>query len=308
MKVEDNQCQCHVCLQQQGKTISTSLPQHVPPIVPRPGELHLYPHIHGSSGLHSLNRGSHVRPILQPSLYDLHTNGQRKSIIQQGKAPIKLDFDSPEGIHNHINYAYGDWDNSYDARTYLSTKFDSELLPPPPLSSPYTSTFLTEPFSVPGSFASAIPTSSVSSPSAFSSSVNNLVMTTATPTTAKSTDGSSASKETTADSVSKTTKCPNEATGSPTKSHTPPCTRPVTLGGNNMPKLAEKPHSQHCRKHNPQGLAKPGKDVYYFKLENTVNPLYTAFIITAKFVITAFQFCTKISGMCIFSQTAPYYS
>ena len=256
MKVEDNQCQCHVCLQQQGKTISTSLPQHVPPIVPRPGELHLYPHIHGSSGLHSLNRGGHVRPILQPSLYDLHSTQQRKSIIQ-GKSPIKLDFDSPEGIHNHINYAYGDWDNSYDARTYLSTKFDSELLPPPPLTSPYTSTFLTEPFSVGGSFASAIPTSSVSSPSAFSSAVNNLVMTTATPATAKPVDGMSAVKETATEPVSKAGKCSNDP-GSPVKSHTPPCTRPVTLGGNNVPRVSDKPHSQHCKKHNPQGLSKRG--------------------------------------------------
>ena len=267
MKVEDNQCQCHVCLQQQGKTISTSLPQHVPPIVPRPGELHLYPHIHGSSGLHSLNRGGHVRPILQPSLYDLHSTQQRKSIIQ-GKSPIKLDFDSPEGIHNHINYAYGDWDNSYDARTYLSTKFDSELLPPPPLTSPYTSTFLTEPFSVGGSFASAIPTSSVSSPSAFSSAVNNLVMTTATPATAKPVDGLSAVKETATEAVSKAGKCSNDP-GSPVKSHTPPCTRPVTLGGNNVPRVSDKPHSQHCKKHNPQGLTKPGKKLDFL----TAHPL-----------------------------------
>ena len=257
MKVEDNQCQCHVCLQQQGKTITTSLPPHIPPIVPRPWKLHLYPHIHGSSGLHSLNRG-HVRPILQPSLYDLHSTQQRKSIVQR-KSPIKLDFDSPEGIHNHINYAYGDWDNSYDARMYmhLSTTFDSKLLPPPPLSSPYTSTFLTEPFSVAGSFAAAIPASSVSSPSAFSSAVNNLVMTTATPATTKPLDGTSVVKETAVETVGKAGKCSNEL-GSPVKSRTSSCTRPVTLGGNNVPKVSEKLHSQHCKKHNPQGLAKPG--------------------------------------------------
>ncbi|GAB1604716.1 protein FAM193A-like isoform X2 [Argonauta hians] len=54
MKSDDNQCQCHFCLRQRGNTVSTSLPQHVP-ILPRPAHLHLYPHIHGPSGLHGLH-------------------------------------------------------------------------------------------------------------------------------------------------------------------------------------------------------------------------------------------------------------
>ncbi|XP_045190790.2 protein FAM193A-like isoform X3 [Mercenaria mercenaria] len=265
MKPEDNQCQCHVCLQQQGKAISTTLPQHIPPIVPRPGELHLYPHIHGSTGLHTLGRGGgHVRPILQPNLYDLHLPNQRhKSIIQQTKVPIKLDFDSPEGINDHIYHAYGDWDNTtYDPRLLLgSGKFDSELLPPPPFSSPYTSTLLTEPLNLPGMFStsSSLPTSATSS--AFVSTfANHTSSAAATQAATKITDNLSVltTKESLGEQLAnKHNQCSNQTTPAP--NHNPPCSRPATLGGNNAPKVPEKGHSQHCKKHNnTRGNAKSG--------------------------------------------------
>lgn len=265
MKPEDNQCQCHVCLQQQGKAISTTLPQHIPPIVPRPGELHLYPHIHGSTGLHSLGRG-HVRPILQPNLYDLHLPNQRhKSIIQQNKVPIKLDFDSPEGINDHIYHAYGDWDNTtYDPRLLLSTgKYDSELLPPPPFSSPYTSTLLTEPLNLPGMFStsSSLPTSTSATSSAFVSTIaNHTSSAAATQAATKITDNLSVltTKELLGEQLAnRHNQCSNQTSQPP--NHNPPCSRPATLGGNNAPKVLEKGHSQHCKKHgNSQGNTKTG--------------------------------------------------
>lgn len=260
VKPEDNQCQCHVCLQQQGKAVSTSLPQHIPPIVPRPGELHLYPHIHGSTGL---GRG-HVRPILQPNLYDLHLPNQRhKSIIQQTKVPIKLDFDTPEGINDHIYHAYGDWDNtSYDPRLLLGTgKFDSELLPPPPFTSPYTSSLLTEPLNLQGIFntSSSLPSSATSSPS-LSTFANHTSSSVSTQSATKITDNLSVLtvKETFPEPVtSKHSQCSNQNVLQP--NHNPPsCSRPATLGGNNVPKASEKGHSQHCKKHNSQGNAKSG--------------------------------------------------
>ncbi|KAL3864296.1 hypothetical protein ACJMK2_005990 [Sinanodonta woodiana] len=254
MKVEENQCQCHVCLQQQGKTVSTSLPQHVPPVVPRPGELHLYPHIHGSTGLHGLTAGrNHIRPpLLQPQLYDLHLPiQQRPKPIIQSKVPMKLDFETPDGIHEHIYHAYGDWDNTYDPRLLSgSPRFsDSELLPPPPLSSPFGTSFLPE-FSIPNSQVCTSVTNITSS------------LTTSTFTTASSLQSSyvtsrSMSAES-AFSIAKeqsgtdtSGKC-NSLTGSPSKSYMPPCTRPATLGGNNSTKPSEKVHSQHCKKHNLQ--------------------------------------------------------
>lgn len=288
MKPEDNQCQCHVCLQQQGKAVSTTLPQHIPPIMPRPGELHLYPHIHGSTGLHSLGQG-HVRPILQPNLYDLHLpNQHHKSIIQQTKVPIKLDFDSPEGINDHIYHAYGDWDNTtYDPRLLLGTgKFESELLPPPPFSSPYTSTLLSEPLNLPGVFnaSSSLPSSATSS--AFVSTFANHTSTGSSMQMAtKITDNLSvltAPETPLAEQlVNKHNQCSNQA--SPT--HNPPCSRPATLGGNtsNAPKIPEKGHSQHCKKHNTQGNAKSGENTFLSILGN----------INWKLVLTSYIECIE---------------
>lgn len=265
MKPEDNPCQCHVCLRQQGKAVSTTLPQHIPTIVPPPGELHLYPHIHGSTGLHTLGRG-HVRPILQPNLYDLHLpNQHHKSIIQQTKVPIQLDFETPEDLNDHFYHSYGDWDNStYDPRLHLgSGKFESELLPPPPFSSPYTASLLTEPLNLPGmlSSPSSAPVASAPSSSAFVSTFANHTSSSATmqsPT--KITDNLSVltTKETLGEQLAnKHNQCSNQPT--PPPNHNPPCSRPATLGGNNAPKILEKGHSQHCKKHGSQGNSKTGQ-------------------------------------------------
>lgn len=244
-----------------GKAVSTTLPQHVPPIVPRPGELHLYPHIHGSTGL---GRG-HVKPILQPNLYDLHLPSQRhKSIIQQAKVPIKLDFDTSQGINDHIYHAYGDWDNTtYDPRLLLGTgKFESELLPPPPFTSPYTSSLLTEPLSLQGIFntSSSFGSSATSSPS-LSTFANHTSSNASAQSATKITDNLSVltTKETLGEQLaSKHNQCSN--LNMLQTNHTPPpCSRPATLGGNNSPKVPEKGHNQHCKKHNTQANAKTGK-------------------------------------------------
>ena len=270
MKPEENQCQCHVCLQQQGKAVSTSLPQHIPSIVPRPGELHLYPHIHGSTGLHNLGRG-HVRPILQPNLYDLHlpNTTRHKSIIQQTKVPIKLDFDTPEGINDHIIHAYGDWDNTmHDPHLFLrSGKFESELLPSPPFSSPYTSTLLTEPLSLPGmlnTVSAPIVTAATTSTGSFVSTFANHSLSASTQATTKISDyiaGLTSKEALAGDAAGVLHKHSNQCSNSanPGQNHTPPCSRPATLGGNITPKIADKVHGQHCRKLHSQGMGKSGE-------------------------------------------------
>lgn len=248
--------------------MSTSLPQHIPSIVPRPGELHLYPHIHGSTGLHNLGRG-HVRPILQPNLYDLHlSNTQQKSGIQQTKVPIKLDFDTPEGIHDHIYHAYGDWDNTtYDPQLFLrSGKFESELLPSPPFSSPYTSTLLTEPLALPGMLSTVSApavTAANTSTGSFVSTFANHSLTASTQVSSKISDyiAGLTSKESLGGEKITVTKHSNQClnVGNTGQNHNPPCSRPATLGGNNTPKTTEKVHSQHCRKFNSQGMTKAGE-------------------------------------------------
>ena len=155
-----NQCQCHACLQQSGKTVPTCLPQHIP-TAPRPAALHLYPHIHGSNSLHAAaalhTHAPHLRPVLQPHLYELHspTNTQRqpKSLFNTQKkhnGNFSLDLDSHEALHEHIYHAYGEWDNAYDcaklmlgSHKYGPAGLGSELFnaPPPPLmnGSPFVS-------------------------------------------------------------------------------------------------------------------------------------------------------------------------
>lgn len=277
MKPEENQCQCHVCLYQQGKAVSTSLPQHLPPSLPRPGELHLYPHIHGSTGLHSLGR-AHIRPILQQNLYNLHDTplspAQHKALLNQSKMP-KMDFEPPESLGDHM-YAYGEWDNTYDPRLLLG---GSDLLSPPPFSSPYTSSLLTEPLNLPGmlsstvasSLASAAASAAASAPPPPPPSTTSFVTSSFVSTSASHTVAQSASLGTkvfdnlavvnSKDSLgeqlaAKHLPCSSQP-GTPT--HNPSCTRPATLGGNITPKTQEKTHSQHCRKHNSQGNLKSGR-------------------------------------------------
>lgn len=239
MKLESSQCQCHICLQQRGKTVSTSLPQQAPPVTPRPGELHLYPHIHGLA-----NRG-HVKPLLQPQLYDLHMPMRQPKPIIQTKVPVKLDFDTPEGIHEHIYHAYGDWDNTYDPRILLQQPpkygggLSTDLLPPPPLTSNYTTNFLPDPFPVASQSASVMTSAS---------------RTLANNHTFSGVDAIGPSHNiNTSESLVKTTKCQNSGGG---KVAPPPCSRPATLGGNNNQRLQEKTHAMHCKKHNLPVLPK----------------------------------------------------
>ena len=140
-----NQCQCHACLQASGKTVGASLPQH-PPVAPRPAALHLYPHIHGHTGIHPHAAG-HVRPILQPHLYELHSPLQQhaKTLLEQQKLQvgnINLDLEHDPSLHEQLSYqSYTDWDNSYDSAKLMFSphKFGgglgSELFnaPTPPL-------------------------------------------------------------------------------------------------------------------------------------------------------------------------------
>ena len=100
-----------------------------------------------------------MRPTLQPHLYELHNplhsaptntstaastadtnkSDQSKTSRSQHNS-LNLDIDSPEALHEHIDHAYGDWDNSYDTTKLMLAghKFGgglgSELLgAPPPL-------------------------------------------------------------------------------------------------------------------------------------------------------------------------------
>lgn len=237
IKVEENQCQCYVCLRQQGKAVSTSLPQQVAP-TSQPGELHLYPHIHGSAGLHGFTNRSHVRPLLQPQLYDLHMPlRQPKPLIQSPKVPLKLDFDSPDGIHEHIYHAYGDWDNTYDSRMMLSNipkyghGLGSELLPAVPLTNNYTSNFLTEPFSV--STQTGIDTVMTStSPTTSSFRTSTSVHTSLATTQAFIDQTASITNNHVSTSTLQSNSQNVSGTSCSRSNAMPPCTRPVTLGGN----------------------------------------------------------------------------
>lgn len=234
IKVEENQCQCYVCLRQQGKAVSTSLPQQVAP-TSQPGELHLYPHIHGSTGLHGFSNRSHVRPLLQPQLYDLHMPvRQPKPIIQSSKVPLKLDFDTPDGIHEHIYHAYGDWDNTYDSRMMLSKYshgLGSELLPAAPLTSNYSTNFLTEPFSV--STQTGMDTVMTStSPTTSSFRTSTSIHTSLATTQAISDHTASINNNHIATTSVQSNIQSLTSTSCSKSSISPSCTRPVPLGGN----------------------------------------------------------------------------
>ncbi|XP_046371497.2 protein FAM193A-like isoform X3 [Haliotis rufescens] len=241
-KVEDNQCQCHVCLQQQGQTVSTSLPQHVP-ITPRPADLHIYPHIHGSPGLHSL-QARNMRSILPPQLYDLH------GPLRQAKLPVKLDFDNPENIQDHLYHAYGDWDNTpYDPRVVIGGYrygggLGSDLLPPPPLTtnSPYP----------PEPLSSVSQTATTTTTCTTTSALNNHLANAITKSMDRSNDHQV--KPVLSDSCAKCSEPVSSLSSSLSSSgsqpHGPPCTRPATLGGNTQVQQTgvKQPHT-HCKKH-----------------------------------------------------------
>lgn len=275
VKSEESLCQCYVCLRQRGKTVSTSLPTQMPSVPTRPGEFHLYPHIHGSTGLpHGLSSRSHIRPVLQPQLYDLHLPMRQPKPIIQPKVPLKLDFDSPDGIHEHIYHAYGEWDNTYDTRGLLPKyELGSDLLPPPPLTTNFATSFLSEPYTMATLMGVDTVSTSTSSTSAFKTSMSNSHV----PAPAQVFLDSTSAKI-----QMSTSKDYNSSPILPTmtsKTMSPPCTRPATLGGNNnqpvlqppppssipqsQPQMQprppgpvlDKPHPQHCKRHNILGKA-----------------------------------------------------
>ncbi|XP_074640905.1 uncharacterized protein LOC141898735 [Tubulanus polymorphus] len=137
-------CQCHACLQQTGKNVPTSLPQHMPP-APHPAAFHLYPHIHGANTLHTLaGQVGHVRPLLHPHLYDLHMpmHQQPRSVLQHHKTSSDNLDHSPESLlKEHLLHSYSDWDAMYDSKILLGASYggggglSSELFnnPVPPL-------------------------------------------------------------------------------------------------------------------------------------------------------------------------------
>ncbi|XP_041368374.1 protein FAM193A-like [Gigantopelta aegis] len=254
LKPEENQCQCHACMQQQGQTLPMTFPQHT--VAPRPADLHLYPHIHGSPGLHGMPpRG--IQSVLSPQLYDLH------SPLRQSKLPVKLDFDNPDSIQDHLYHAYGDWDNTFDPRNligshhhYSSSTMGSDLLPPPPPPLTNTMPYLADPLSCLSSQTVTCTTTT----SAFKNNVGNHLVN----SIPKSGDVSSASSQDQVhgDVCANLPKCssPSQPTANLPRPHGPPCTRPVTLGGNTSSlstgsdKLQQQQQLQqrnhHCKKHN----------------------------------------------------------
>ncbi|XP_055955292.1 protein FAM193A isoform X2 [Patella vulgata] len=240
-------CQCHLCLQQpSGHLLNTALPQH-DPMSTRPTDLHIYPHIHGYPGLHGLHglQGrNHVRSILQPQLYDLHNP------LRQTKLPGKIDFDSPGSMQEHLYPAFGDWDN--DPHGFLGSHqyggtFPTDLLPPPPLTA--NNPFITDPTLL---SSQQTPPASASTSSAFK---------TVPHSHAPNSDISCSSAYDVVhfDSCAKTNNSCSATSSQVTagnKNQGPPCTRPVTLGGNSnttpISTCTEKNHSQHCLKHNHQ--------------------------------------------------------
>lgn len=271
-KQEENSCKCYACLREQGNTVSTSLPQSIAAESSRPAELHLYPHIHGSPSLHGLPNHS---PLLPTQLYDLHMPlRQPKSLLQtSGKVLPKLDFDSPEGIHEHMYHAYGEWDNTYDARIPFPkySGISTDLLPPPPLTTNFsTANFLNEPFSVATQMGMETVSTTTIPTSAFKSSVSHHV--------SLSTPQAVANISNVSHDHSTLMVSHNDL---PASSMTPPCTRPVTLGGNisqkqagvptnGVPSVADhKQHSQHCKRHNSTLL---GKNNANCQSHNNNNP------------------------------------
>ncbi|BFZ01412.1 hypothetical protein BsWGS_04451 [Bradybaena similaris] len=88
-------CQCHACLKQSGHVISASLPLQIPVFAP-PGELHLYPHIHGLPQQQQQHYLLDLPPPLLPPI----------------KLPVKLDFDNHHGLQGHLSCVYSDWENT----------------------------------------------------------------------------------------------------------------------------------------------------------------------------------------------------
>lgn len=297
---EETGCQCHVCLQQQGQTVSTALPACLP-LPPRPAQLHLYPHIHGTlpppahSHPHLHMTHSHTphaahshpqhtaRSLLQPQLYDLHG-------VRSQRLPLKLDFEDPDGIQDHLYHAYGDWDNTYNPPLLLpsahrfSSGLSSDLLPPPP--SAETPFSMETPSSVvaashamlaaSSSMAAASTASAFKAVAGFSTGIPPAFqppvdpppqdLSTASSQPAISSDPS-AKVSTTPASLSSLPISFAPAVSQPSLlPHSPPCTRPPPVGGNapTQPTGKEqRTYAQPCKKYSltppASGLQMTGK-------------------------------------------------
>lgn len=71
-----SQCQCHACVQQVGKNIATSLPQHIQ-TTPLPAALHLYPHIHGANNI------AGESSVLYETLVQIYLSAERSDWFQE---------------------------------------------------------------------------------------------------------------------------------------------------------------------------------------------------------------------------------
>ena len=310
---EETPCQCHICLQQRGQTVSAALPTSLP-LPPRPAQLHLYPHIHGtlppaahphlhlphSHATHPMhNHMPHTleRSLLQPQLYNLH--GPRM--------PFKLDFDDPDAIQDHLLNAYGDWDNSsYDSSRMLgpsphrfSSPLSPELLPPPPLTAdaPFSlealSPSVSASHSVAASHAMLGSSSMVTTTSSafkavaaagFATVIPPAFQVPADPVQDQVPSTTATSQPQHANSVPElnlnlrstplsslpinfSAGTPSSLSSLPHPHNPPPCTRPVTLGGNAgtlpSPAKEKRTYAQPCKKYtmSPQnsGLGVSGK-------------------------------------------------
>ena len=175
--------------------MATSLPQHLPATSPRPAALHLYPHIHGSNSIHpGLHAGhttthtpGHVRPLLQPHLYELHNNLHQQSPKKHGTASFAagLDFDtrSPD---EHI-YPFSEWEDSaklmlashhkyaVTGRSSSSDLFNSPM--PPLLNGPWDSLASVDPSLLPGNKSTSVMQQCVSLPSGLASFASTITTT-----------------------------------------------------------------------------------------------------------------------------------
>lgn len=299
---EETSCQCHVCLQQQGQTVSTALPTSLP-LPPRPAQLHLYPHIHGTlppatlthQHVHvphthtaHITHAAHIthtahaaaRSLLQPQLYDLHGS------LRSARLPLKLDFEDPEGIQNHLYHAYGDWDNTFDPRILVPgthrypTGLGSDLVPSPltsdmpfsmeslssgshgmVMSNVSTSLASSSAFkAVAAGFATSFQTAYHLPPEPASveevSSANSHQASNSPDMCTKTTSLTSSFPDTCTKAVSLTSSLPVSFASAPPSSvsvpHNPPFTRPVTLGGNVGTQPAgkeQRTYAQPCKKH-----------------------------------------------------------
>lgn len=264
-------CQCHVCLNQSGHIVSTSLPQQVA-ASPSPADLHLYPHIHGL-------------PQQDPKNFMLPH-------LMSSKLPVKIDFDDTTGLHELCS----DWERKMQPRpgslaaqhqhqhNHRLSSHSSNLIPPnlESVATPFTFDFASH------LATHTTHTSTTNTTSAFKSLSGKHFASSIMPTLSNvgniTSEGSSVDPTRPLDFSSlvkipqsclngigsfpaspfapSTLSVSSPATLSsvpPVTSSTaasrvngtcqgPPCTRPTPVGGNASTSKWEKGHLQHCKK------------------------------------------------------------